>query len=76
MTEQEWLTIFSCNLAEMLKESGMTQAELAEEAGLSYASVNYYIRGCKVPGARALINIAHVFGCRVDDLVDFGSMIY
>lgn len=75
MTEQEWLSIFSKNLTEMLKEAGMTQAELAEEAGLSYASVNYYIRGVKLPGARAIVNIAHVLGCTIDDLADFGSMI-
>jgi transcriptional regulator with XRE-family HTH domain len=75
MSEQEWLDIFANNLSAILKESGMTQRELATESGLSEAAVSNYINGRKLPGPKALINMAYALDCSLDDLMDFGDKL-
>lgn len=75
MTELEWIGIFGDNLAEMLKDTNMTQRELAEAAGISESMVSDYINKRRAPRLRAIINIAHALNCSVDDLMDFEEMI-
>lgn len=75
MTEQEWLDIFGDNLLEMMREFGINQRDLADEAGLSESTVSRYIKKQCVPNLRAIINIAHVLGCDVNELIDFGDRI-
>lgn len=75
MNEREWLAYFGVNLAELLEDSKMTQRDLADASGLSEAAVSNYLRGRRMPGARALVNIADALGCSVDNLVDFGDKI-
>lgn len=75
MSESEWLDIFGSNLSNMLKKAGFTQRELAEETELSEATISSYINSRKLPGIKAIINIAYALDCSVDDLVDFGEMI-
>lgn len=75
MTEVEWLRTFGENLRSMIVEYRMSQRELAELTGLSEASISYYLRGEKMPGIKTIINMAYVFGCSTDDLIDFGSEI-
>lgn len=75
MTELEWLDIFGDNLVSMLHEAKISRRELAEETGLSEATISYYINKRKVPGLKAIINIAYVLNCSVDDLIDFGEAI-
>lgn len=75
MSEQEWLDIFSNNLSAMLKGSGMSQRELAVEAGLSEAAISNYINGRKLPGPKALINLAYALDCSLDELMDFGDKL-
>lgn len=75
MTEQAWLDIFGDNLNELLSEAGMNQADLAEATGLSTATISYYINKRKMPGPRALVNIATALNVSLDDLMDFGDMI-
>lgn len=75
MTEQEWLDIFGQNLKDMLDYANMTQRELADTAGLSDSSVSHYLHGQKMPGIRAIINIAHALDVDVSELIDFGSRI-
>lgn len=76
MTEEEWLDIFSNNLVEMLKEAKMTQNDLAEETGLSRATINAYIKKRKMPGVKAIINIGYALDCDFNDLIDFGDFIH
>lgn len=76
MTEKEWLDIFGDNLAEMLEEANMTQRELADETGLSEASISYYINKTKMPGVKALLNISYALDCLLNDLADFGDKLY
>lgn len=76
MSEMEWLDCFSSNLQILLKESGMTQKELAEESGLTEASISQYINKRNIPSVKAIINMAYALDCSVDELVDFEESIY
>ena len=76
MTEMEWLDIFADNLYEMLCNANMSQKELADRTGMSEASISAYLNGRKLPGLKAIVNIAMVLDCSVGDLVDFGDMIF
>lgn len=76
MTELEWLDIFGDNLASMLNDAHISQRELADETGLSEATISYYISKRKMPGIKSIINISHALNCDVADLIDFGDRIY
>ena len=75
MTEVDWLNTFGDNLKDILDGSLMTQRDLAEAAGLSEATISSYLHKQKMPGMRAIINLAYALDCSVDDLVDFGCRI-
>lgn len=75
MTETQWLDIFGDNLLEIMIGAGYTQRDLADETGLSEATISKYINKQQLPGIKAIVNIAHVLDCRVDDLIDFGDRI-
>lgn len=75
MSEMEWLDIFGDNLVSMLQENRMTQKELADACGLSEGTISAYIHKKKLPGVKALINMADVFCCSLDDLMFFGDRI-
>jgi transcriptional regulator with XRE-family HTH domain len=75
MSEREWLDIFSENLRDMLRDAKMTQKELAYETGLAESSISGYLKGTKVPGIRAIVNISYALDCDFNDLLDFGEMI-
>ena len=75
MSELEWLDIFGDNLREILDDTRMSQRELADAAGLSESAVSQYIHKQKIPGLKAIINIAYVLNCSTDDLIDFGDMV-
>lgn len=76
MSELEWLNIFGDNLREMLADANMTQGELADEAGLTEATISRYINKQRVPTLRAIINIAYALNCDTDELIDFGDSIW
>ena len=75
MNELEWLDIFGDNLVDMLKDANMTQQELSDASGLSKATISTYINKQKIPGLKAIINIAHALNCSVDELVDYEDRI-
>lgn len=75
ITEIQWLETFGENLYEMILESGYTQAEIADKTYLSQPTISNYIHGKTMPSIKAIINLAYVFDCGIDDLIDFGSMI-
>lgn len=75
MTETQWIDAFGDNLASMLDEARLTQKDLAEMTGLSEGAISSYIRKKKVPGFKAIINIAYALDCEVSELIDFGSTI-
>lgn len=75
MTELEWIDIFGDNLADLVKYAHMTQRELADSAGISESMLSDYIHKRRLPGIRAIINIAYALNCSIDDLIDFEEMI-
>lgn len=52
-------------VADILRKSGLSQAELARRAGLPRSVLNAYLRGNREPGADALLRIAGAAGVRV-----------
>jgi transcriptional regulator with XRE-family HTH domain len=75
MSEQEWLDIFASNLDAMIRDKGMTQLDLADDTGLSKSTISSYINARKMPGVKAIVNIAYALDCDVSDLIDFGETI-
>jgi len=49
-------------LRQILKESGLSQAELARRAGMPRSVVNAYVKGSREPGADALARLAAAGG--------------
>ena len=76
MSEFEWLDIFGDNLRDMLIDANMTQRELADETGLTEATISRYIKKQRIPALRAIVNIAYALGCDTDELIDFGDTIW
>lgn len=75
MSESEWLDLFGDNLRFMLYEANMTQRELADAAGLSESVVSDYINKRKMPGIRAVLNIANALDVDIGELIDYGVRI-
>lgn len=57
---------FSQKLKKLLKDSKMTQEQLAQAAGISAAAVSYYIKGVNTPRKATLNKIAEAFGVDAD----------
>lgn len=75
-SEYQWMDIFSGNLRELMRESRMTQRELAKESGLSEAMISRYLNKKCMPSVAALSSIAHVFPCaNIDELLYFGDRV-
>jgi transcriptional regulator with XRE-family HTH domain len=51
---------------DILRRSGLTQAELARRAGMPRSVVNVYARGRREPGANALARLAAAAGLRLE----------
>lgn len=49
-------------LGEVLRESGLSQAELARRTGIPRSVLNVYLRGRREPGAETLLRIAAAGG--------------
>lgn len=75
MSEQAWIDTFAGNLLDMMKEYGYTQRTLADDLGVSESTISRYINKQMVPSIFMIINISYLFGCTIDDLVDFGDRI-
>ena len=75
LTESEWLDLFKNRLVSRMEETNTTQRKLADMTDLSVVTINNYINKRKLPGVKAVINLAHALDCSVDDLVDFCDMI-
>lgn len=75
MTQLEWRKIFANNLLCILREKGMSQAQLARDSGLSVSRISEYINMIATPTIFAIINIAYALDMEIDELVDFDSRI-
>lgn len=75
MSEWEWLDLFGDNLKYLLHKYGWTQAELADATGLSEPTISSYINKTRMPGVKAVINIAYVLDIPFEELIDFGMPV-
>ena len=57
------------NIAERRKRAGLTQAGLAERLNYSDKAVSKWERGESVPDVLTMMQLAELFGVRVDDLL-------
>ena len=62
-------------IAALLRESGMTQRELAERVGATEASMSKYVRGEREPRAEVLANIATALGTTSEYLLGLSDGI-
>lgn len=58
------------NLAMLLNERGMTQAELAHATGDTTMRISYYVRGERQPSAGALSRLAKALHVSMESLVE------
>lgn len=75
MTEVEWMKIFGQNLADIMKEQGYTQKDLAEATNLSTSAISNYVRGTQIPTLRAIINMTYELNQDLNFFIDFGDRI-
>jgi transcriptional regulator with XRE-family HTH domain len=61
---------FAKRLRELREGAGLTQAGLAEAAGLPLGSVRNYEQGQREPYSRALAKLARGLGVSMDDFAD------
>lgn len=57
-------------IVSLRKERNMTQTELADEMGVSFQAVSNWERGSSMPDISKLPQLAELFGCTVDELLD------
>lgn len=70
MNDDDWKWQFSMRLLVQMQTARMTQEKMAEETGLSQATISNYMNGRRVPDAIALNKIVRALGCSVTDLTD------
>lgn len=70
MNEEQIKKCFAQRLAELRKNKGMTQIQLAESLNYSDKAVSKWERGESIPDAYTLLKIAKLFGVSVDLLLD------
>lgn len=56
-------------IAELRKEKGMTQLELAEKMGVTDKAVSKWERDLSCPDINSLPNLAEILGVSVDELM-------
>ena len=63
------LNNFSERFSLLIKESGITQLEIARKIGVSQAAINFYKNGKNMPGGEELYKISKLFGVSIDWLI-------
>ena len=59
------------NIKELRLERGLTQAQLADQIGVTQGAVYFWEKGVNEPTAGYLIKMAELFGISVDELLSF-----
>lgn len=57
-------------LRQLRENSGLTQPELAEKLGVNQSTITRYENGTKIPTLPVAIQMADIFGCSLDSLVE------
>lgn len=61
------------NIERALKENGMTQKQLAENSGVTEASISHYIKGDREPRGKTINVLASVLGVTAGFLLGYGT---
>ena len=69
MNDEKLKNQLGSNIATFRKRSGLTQAALAEKINFSDKAVSKWERGESIPDVLTLMQLAELFGVRVDDLI-------
>ena len=56
-------------LAQLRREKGLTQSELAAKIGCYAKDVSRWETGARTPGAESLAKLAAALGCTSDDII-------
>jgi transcriptional regulator with XRE-family HTH domain len=56
-------------IAELRKNAGLTQRQLADQIGTAWSNVAYWERGASAPPGTALVKLAPALGVSVDELL-------
>lgn len=64
----------STNIVKLRKERGMTQDQVAEALGVTFASVSKWERGMTTPELNLIAEMADLFGVSLDALVGFEAL--
>ena len=75
ISEVEFIDIFADNLREVMKEVGITQAELADEAGINRSTISRYLNKQRLPDLVSLLNICFIIECDLSDLLPTYALI-
>jgi tellurite methyltransferase len=65
--------ILAANIAALRKAAGLTQAELAEQIGISFQAVSKWETGQTLPDTAILPKIAEIFGVSMDKLFGYDT---
>ena len=60
---------FAANLRRIMRDRGMTQAELGRMVGISQGNVSMYVTGRREPRATYILRIATALGVTTDELL-------
>lgn len=75
ISEVAFIDIFADNLRDLMREVGITQTELADEACLTRATISRYLNKQRMPDLKALVNICYVLECEPSDLIPTYALI-
>lgn len=56
-------------IAEAIKESGMTQTEIGKKLGVSQQSISHYVKGDKLPALDTLANLCVLLDVDPSDIL-------
>lgn len=56
-------------LAEAIRQSGMTQAEIAKRVGIKHQQISCYLKGQKMPALDTFANLCKVLDVSADDIL-------
>ena len=69
MTDKKTRKTNDSLLAQLRREKGMTQGELAAQIGCYAKDVSRWETGARTPGAESLAKLAAALGCTSDDII-------
>lgn len=76
MSEYELLDIFADNLRDLMNEVNISKSELARKALVSRSTIVRILKKERMPSLPTLINICHVCGVTLDEMVPTYDLIY